>query len=104
MKDFSHIRNHEEYLDQWRALPKMRLTCVEKNEECRHEVGDSILFENPYDKPAGLCSALLHVCELYTWRLSLGFPSWNSDNRNIYKFHCPDPKGTVWEMEVLKKE
>jgi hypothetical protein len=48
-----------------------------------------------------VCEALLHVLNLYTWRVALGFPSWNSENRKIHKLHCPDPKGTVWEMKKI---
>jgi uncharacterized repeat protein (TIGR04076 family) len=103
-EDFSHIKNHDEYLDYWRNLPQLKITCIEKNEECKHEVGDSFYFNNPYTKPTDVCSALLHVCDLYTWRSSLGFPSWNSADRAKFKFHCPDPKGTVWEMEAVEKE
>ncbi|HOT46807.1 MAG TPA: hypothetical protein PLM53_18140 [Spirochaetota bacterium] len=43
----------------------------------------------------------MHALKLYTWRVTLGFPSWNSENRKIYKLHCPDPKGTVWEMKKI---
>jgi len=103
MKDFSHIHNHEEYLEYWKKLPRIKITCIEKNEECKHEVGDIFYYDNPYKKPEGLCSALLHVCDLYAWRTTLGFPSWNAENRNVFKLHCPDPKGTVWEMEAVDR-
>ena len=102
--DFSDIKNHEMYLDKWKALPKLKITCIEKNEECKHEVGDVFYYENPYNKPQGVCTALLHVFELYTWRATLGFPSWNSEDRRKFKLHCPDPKGTVWELESVAQE
>lgn len=95
------IRNHGDYKQTWKRLGRIEITCVEKNEECRHNVGDKFIYENPYKRPAGVCEALLHVLDLYTWRVTLGFPSWNNDNRKIFKLHCPDPKGTVWEMRKV---
>ncbi len=99
--DIEKIRNHDDYKELWNRIGRIEIRCVEKNEECRHNVGDVFIFKNPYDKPAGLCEALLHVLNLYTWRVALGFPSWNSENRKIHKLHCPDPKGTVWEMKKI---
>jgi uncharacterized repeat protein (TIGR04076 family) len=99
--DIEKIKNHEDYKDLWNRIGKIEIKCVEKHEECRHNVGDVFIFENPYAKPAGICEALLHVLNLYTWRVALGFPSWNSENRKIHKLHCPDPKGTVWEMKKI---
>ncbi len=102
-RDFSYIKDHEQYIKEWDKLPAIRITCVEKYEECPHSVGDSFVYENPYEKPAGVCAALLHVLDLYTWRVCLGFPSWNSADRNVFKIHCPDPKGTVWEMSAVER-
>ena len=39
--DFSNIRTHDDYLKYCDKLPKLKITCVEKNEECKHCVGDS---------------------------------------------------------------
>ena len=97
--DIEKIKNHEDYQKLWSKLGKIEIKCVEKNEECRHKIGDTFIFENPYKRPLGLCEALLHVLDLYLWRVALGFPSWNSENRKIFKIHCPDAKGTVWEMK-----
>ncbi|HPA11564.1 MAG TPA: TIGR04076 family protein [Treponemataceae bacterium] len=102
--DSSSIKNHGDYLKYWDKLPKLKITCVEKNEECKHSVGDSFVYGNPYVKPDGVCAALLHVLELYTWRAALGFPSWNPDDHAIYKIHCPDPKGTVWELKAVAED
>ena len=96
------IHSYEEYKDVWKNISEIQITCIEKNEECKHSVGDSFIYENPYKKPDGVCTALLHVLDLYIWRVSLGFPSWNEDDHYVYKIHCPDPKGTVWEMKKLK--
>lgn len=102
--DFDAIRNHKDYQDLWSKIGKVEITMVEKNEECRHNLGDTFVYENPYKRPDGVCSALLHVLDLYVWRAALGFPSWNGENRRIFKLHCPDPKGTVWEMKKINNE
>lgn len=99
--DASRIRTHEEYSEIWRKIGKIQIKMIEKHEDCKHNIGDIFIYENPYKKPEGVCTALLHVLELYTWRVSLGFPSWNVENRKVYKIHCPDAKGTIWEMEKI---
>lgn len=99
--DASRIGNHQQYREVWKRIGKIEIRMVEKNEECRHNLGDTFIYEDPYAKPPGVCEALLHVLDLYTWRTALGFPSWNPDNRKVFKIHCPDPKGTVWEMRKI---
>jgi uncharacterized repeat protein (TIGR04076 family) len=99
--DVSQFHSHEEYRAIWGKIAKIEIRCVEKNEECRHKVGDAFVYENPYKRPAGVCDALLHVLDLYTWRAAFGFPSWNAENRKVFRLHCPDPKGTVWEMRKI---
>ncbi|MDP4182474.1 MAG: hypothetical protein Q8942_15460 [Bacillota bacterium] len=99
--DMSQIKNHEDYIKCWGRLGKVEIKMVEKNEKCKHCLGDKFVYDNPYSKPAGVCTALLHVLDLYIWRAALGFPSWNSDDRRVFKLHCPDPKGTVWEMRRI---
>ena len=101
--DVSKIKNHEEYAKYWGKIGRIEIKCVEKKEQsCKHNVGDVHIYEGPYKKPPGVCNALLHVFELYTWRTALGFPSWNPENRKIFKIHCPDPIGTVWEMKKIE--
>ena len=100
--DVEKINNHEQYREFWTKIGKIEIKCVEKNEECKHNIGDVFIYENPYKRPSGVCEALLHVLDLYSWRVALGFPSWNSENRKIFKLHCPDPKGTVWEMKKIE--
>ncbi len=102
--DFGDMQNHDRYRELWKRLGRLEIRCVEKNEECRHAVGDVFVYENPYQKPQGVCEALLHVLDLYVWRAALGFPSWNGDNRRIFRLHCPDPKGTVWEMKKIGQD
>lgn len=100
--DVEEIKDHTHYRELWTKIGRIEIRCVEKNEECKHNVGDSFIYENPYKRPQGVCEALLHVLDLYVWRVALGFPSWNSENRKIFKLHCPDPRGTVWEMRKVE--
>jgi uncharacterized repeat protein (TIGR04076 family) len=97
-----NIENYEQYKNIWKDISKIQITCIEKNEECKHAVGDTFIYENPYKRPDGVCTALLHVLDLYIWRVALGFPSWNENDFQVYQIHCPDKKGTVWEMKKIK--
>lgn len=99
--DFTKIRDHADYHAAWDRLSRIEIKMVEQNEQCKHCVGDTFYYENPYEKPAGMCNALLHVIDLYSWRISLGFPSWNTQDPSIFRLHCPDPKGTVWEARCV---
>lgn len=101
--NIENVKSYTDYKDVWKKVGKVKITCIEKNEECKHNVGDSYIFETPYNKPENVCPALLHVIDLYIWRVTLGFPSWNQGNYKIFKLHCPDPKGTVWEMEKINE-
>jgi uncharacterized repeat protein (TIGR04076 family) len=102
--DFAGIGDHAAYRDFWKRLPRIEARMVEKNEECRHALGEKLVFDDPYARPAGICHALCHVFQLYLWRLSLGFPSWNGADRSVYRLHCPDAAGTVWELEAVPRE
>jgi uncharacterized repeat protein (TIGR04076 family) len=92
---------YEEYKKIWGEMRPIQIEMLEKNEQCKHNLGDKFIYKNPYEKPQGVCTALLHVLDLYIWRVALGFPSWEDDNCKIYKIHCPDKKGTVWEIKKL---
>ena len=96
--DFGAIHSYEDYKRVWRSLCPIQATMVEQHEECQHNVGETFHYENHYDKPQGICSALHHVLQLYLWRVSVGFPSWEDDPA-VYRIHCPDKKGTVWELK-----
>jgi uncharacterized repeat protein (TIGR04076 family) len=91
-----------DYLNRWRKLSPIVVRMIKKDGKCAHELGDTFYFENPYEKPRDLCNALLHVLDLYTWRVVLGFPSWEEDSEHIYRIHCPSKKGTVWEMKKAR--
>ncbi len=96
--DVTKIASHADYRELWKRIGRIEIRMVEKHEECRHDLGDTFVYENPYRRPDGVCEALLHVLDLYTWRAAFGFPSWNAADRKAFRIHCPDPKGTVWEM------
>jgi GNAT superfamily N-acetyltransferase len=102
--DAAGLGDYAAYRDFWRRLPRIEARMVEKHEDCRHELGETIMFDSPYERPAGICHALCHVFQLHLWRLSLGFPSWNAADRSVYRLHCPDAKGTVWELRALPRE
>jgi uncharacterized repeat protein (TIGR04076 family) len=99
--DINKIKSHDDYKKLWEKIGKIEIKMIEKNEECKHELGDTFIYENPYQKPVGVCNALLHVLDLYTWRVALGFPSWYEDDWTVHKIHCPDAKGTVWAMKKI---
>jgi uncharacterized repeat protein (TIGR04076 family) len=76
---------------------------IEKTGKCKHKIGDTFYYKTPYHRPEGVCAALLHVLDLYTWRAALGFPSWEDDDRRVHRVHCPSRTGTVWEMRRVKR-
>ena len=88
----------EDYLNEWRTLPPIVAKMTKKNGLCNHDLGDTLYFRSPYDKPRGICTALWHVLEFYAWRVVLDFPSWEPDDETVYRLHCPCETGTVWEM------
>lgn len=88
----------EGYRGTWNNMYKIEIRLVEKNGQCKHNLGDTYIYDTPYKRPADVCYALLHVLDLYTWRVALGYPSWNLEDRGVYRIHCPDHTGTVWEM------
>jgi uncharacterized repeat protein (TIGR04076 family) len=92
----------EDYRRLWGNLRPVEVKLVEQCGQCRHKLGDTFTYETPYKRPEGLCYALAHTLELYTWRATLGYPSWNLGERDIYRIHCPDATGTVWEMRRLE--
>ncbi len=98
--DLRGIVDHEAYRKFWKRLPRIEATMVEKNEECRHVLGEALVYEDPYRRPRGTCAALAQAFEPYLWRVVLGFPSWNGEDRPVYRIHCPDAKGTVWELRA----
>ena len=101
MKQENQNISNAEYRKTWGNLGKIEIKLVEKIGQCRHNLGDTYIYGNPYKRPEDVCFALLHVLDLYTWRVALGFPSWNDKDRKVHKIHCPDATGTVWEMRQV---
>jgi len=97
--DPSDIHSYSDYQKVWKRMAPVKVTMIEQNEKCEHELGEAFVYENHYDKPNGICSALHHVLQLYLWRAAVGFPSWERDDHGIYRIHCPARKGTVWELK-----
>ena len=96
--DFDQIRNHDDYKAVWKNIRPVQIRMIEKNEQCKHALGDSFILNNHYHFPEQVCHALMHVLSLYVWRSSFGFPSWEDDPAT-FRIHCPDKKGTVWEIK-----
>ena len=102
--DLSQPIDHERYHRYWQEMGRIEIRCAEKLGECKHELGEVYYYDNPYQRPAGVCFALLHVLDLYTWRVALGFPSWNEQDPQVHRIHCPDHTGTVWEVRRVPRE
>ncbi len=96
--DLDEVKSRSEYKEVWRRIAPVAARNITTNEKCCHAEGDTFLKRNHYDKPEGICSALHHVLQLYLWRASVGFPSWEPDDPRVYRIHCPAKKGTVWEL------
>ena len=92
------------YKEHWKSAGPLEIRLVQKIGKCRHRLGDTFYYETPYTKPKGVCNALLHVLDLYTWRAALGFPSWETDDRSVFRIHCPSKKGTVWELRRIAQD
>ena len=93
-----------QYREEWEKLGSIEIEMIQKDGKCPHALNDKFCYKNPYTKPENVCTALLHVLDLYTWRVVLGFPSWEKDDRSVYRIHCPSKKGTIWEMRKINKE
>jgi uncharacterized repeat protein (TIGR04076 family) len=101
--DLSQPIPQAKYHAYWDRMGRIEIRLAEKHGECRHNEGDVFYYENPYQRPEGVCFALLHVLDLYTWRVALGFPSWNETDPSVHRIHCPDHTGTVWEMRRVER-
>ena len=101
--DTYHLTDAD-YKAMWQAAGPIEIKMVEKCGACHHKLHDTFYYENPYLKPQGVCAALLHVLDLYTWRVALGFPHWDGDDRRVYQIHCPDRTGTVWQMRKVNRQ
>lgn len=83
----------------WEETGPIEIKLIDKNGQCPHNLADKFIFATPSKRPDGVCPDLLRVLDAYIWRVALGFPSWEADDRRVYRIHCPSKKGTVWEMK-----
>ncbi len=96
--------------EKWMEIAKARgLECVEvklveKAGKCPHEEGESFIYIHPNCRPEGLCGAAAISLEPFVQRCSARVPSWEKDNPEIYRIHCPSKIGTVWEMKRIKRD
>ncbi len=89
----------EDYKNRWKDVGRIKIRMIEKSGKCKHQLGDTFYYNTPYERPNEVCFALLHIMDLYTWRVLQGFPSWEKNDGNVYRIHCPSKLGTVWEMK-----
>ena len=83
--------------DFWNT--KVRITCEEKLGKCRHNVGDTFVYTKPTGYVVELCSGIQEPARPFVTRCAAGVPSWEGDDRSIYRIHCISKKGTVWRLE-----
>ncbi len=88
--------------DFWKT--KVRITCVEKLGKCHHDVGDTFVVGHPMAYVDGLCFGAFDPARPYISHCAAGFPSWEGDDKSIYRIHCISKKGTVWKLERIEVE
>ncbi|KON30411.1 hypothetical protein AC482_03885 [miscellaneous Crenarchaeota group-15 archaeon DG-45] len=86
--------------DFWNT--KVRITCEEKTSKCPHNVGDTFTFPNAMACIPELCPSIQNPARPYVIRCAAGVPSWESDDKSIYRIHCVSKKGTVWRLERVE--
>jgi hypothetical protein len=96
--DLAKVTSPADYKGTWKRIAPVTATNIQKNQKCPHALGATFVYRDHYDKPEGICTALHHVLQLYIWRASVGFPSWEPDDRGVYRIHCPAKVGTIWEL------
>jgi len=89
--------------EDWWAT-KVRITCESKHGVCEHDVGDSYVIEHVQDYVKGLCSGIQDPARPYAVYCALGMPSWEGDDKSIYRIHCISKLGTVWRLERIPEE
>jgi len=83
---------------------KVRVTCEEKHGVCEHEVGDTFILDHVQDYAEGLCSGIQDPVRPYAAYCAIGMPSWESDDKGIWRIHCVSKKGTVWRIERVQDD
>jgi uncharacterized repeat protein (TIGR04076 family) len=80
---------------------KVKITCEEKLGTCIYNVGDTFVYSKPIGYIEELCSGIQDPARPYITRCAAGIPSWEGDDKSIYRIHCISKKGTVWRIEKL---
>lgn len=88
--------------DFWKSMVK--ITCIEKTGKCRHEIGDSFVYQSAFDYPVGLCAGIQEPSRNPALACQAGVPSWEADDPSVYRIHCISKKGTVWRIERIPRE
>ena len=80
---------------------KVRITCEEKLGKCHHNVGDTYVYPNPMAYIQELCLGIQDPARPWVSHCASGNPSWEGDDKSIYRIHCISKKGTVWRIEKI---
>ena len=78
---------------------KVRITCEEKLGKCHYNVGDTYVYDNPMAYIQDLCVGIQDPARPWVSQCAAGTPSWEGDDKSIYRIHCISKKGTVWRIE-----
>jgi len=87
-----------------RGLEEVEVKLIEKIGKCPHEEGEVFLYVHPNcrpDPPLADCGVAAIALEPFVQRCSAKVPSWEKDDPNIYRIHCPSKKGTIWEIRRI---
>ena len=88
-----------------RGLEEVEVKLIEKTGKCPHEKGEVFIYVHPNCRPEGLCGVASIAIEPFVQRCSApGVPSWEKDDPNTYRIHCPSKKGTIWEIRRVKEK
>jgi uncharacterized repeat protein (TIGR04076 family) len=88
-----------------RGLEEVGVKLIEKIGKCPHEEGEVFIYVHPNCRPEGLCGVASIAIEPFVQRCSApGVPSWEKDDPNTYRIHCPSKKGTIWEIRRVKEK
>jgi len=87
-----------------RGLEPVEVKLIEKIGKCPHEEGEVFLYVHPNCRPEELCGVAAIALEPFVQRCSAKVSSWENDNPDIYRIHCPSKKGTIWEIKKIRNK
>ena len=90
--DYAGIADYKDYRDFWKRLPRVEARMVEQHEDCRHSLGEVIMFDRQLrgthrHLPRPLPRLSARSVEALP-RLSL----MDEEDRSAYRLHCPDAR------------